>query len=139
MMGLHKMESDRMTGEISPLWHIIDERDEHGLISTPWNSAEEKYKAIAALRKLFAAVRVQRVAFICEAWTVTGRDASVLREPPPSEHPDRREVVRIHVEERGGKPLSGHFFILRPEHGPAVLSPFHDMVHGGSLIGMLAD
>jgi hypothetical protein len=58
-----------------------------------------------------------------------------------SEHPDRREGLRITAEDRSGECISGHFYILRPEHGPPVLSPFHEDEEwtpmGGRLMGLL--
>lgn len=135
------LESDNY--EVAPLWHAISGDNENMLIMTPWYSNEEKAETVVGLRMLFAAAQVKRYAFICEAWTVHVPIGMDWREEmPPSQHPDRREVLRIMVEDRNGQRKSGSYFILRPEHGPPTLSPFHEddpgWDFGGPMSGMLA-
>jgi hypothetical protein len=114
------------SGEILPMWHVVDGNDEHVLIATPWSSDEEKDITQRGLRMMFQAKHVKRLAFICEAWIATVNTMTEAKEGPrPSEHPDRREVLIINAEDRWGNVLSGNFFILRPERGPATLSPLH--------------
>lgn len=131
------------TGEVLPMWHAIDGDGEHMLIPTPWNSQEEKETVVEGLRALFAIAKVQRYAMVCEAWIVEIKtsDISEVYNTIPSEHPDRREVIRIIVEDRNGKTLSGQYYILRPEHGPPTLSPFQrhpdDFDFGGTMSNML--
>lgn len=135
----------KKTGEVLPMWHAIDGNDEHMLIPTPWDSREEKEDIVAGLRVLFEVAKVQRYAMVCEAWIVEVKikdnDINEVYNTIPSKHPDRREVVRIVVEDRNGKMLSGQYFILRPEHGPPTLSPFHtnsdDCDFGGMMSNML--
>lgn len=116
---------------IMPIWHAISANDENLIIATPWSSDEEKDGAILALRDFFREKNVLRFAFVCEAWMTmlnpdeTKRATATGDFPRASSHPDRREVIRITAEDRDGTVLSGQFFILRPEHGPPTLSPFH--------------
>jgi hypothetical protein len=118
----------RETGEVLPMWHAVAGNGDNVLIATPWSNDDEKDAAMGALRMLFAKHQVKRYAFVCEAWVVVAKGNNLdaaMAEPRPSEHPDRREVLRIQVEDRSGEQLSGSYFILRPEHGKPTLSPFH--------------
>lgn len=116
----------RESGEVVPMWHAVDGNDEHILIATPWSSDEEKDITSRALRQMFRAKKVKRFAFMVEAWTAEVSTLAEVNEGPrPSEHPDRREVLMITAENREGNSLSGFFYILRPEHGKATLSPLH--------------
>ncbi len=136
-------------GEISPMWHAVAISEDDGkeyqiVIATPWCSIEEKHGAVAALREMFREHNVQRYVFVCEGWMVEVR--KLPNEIAPSEHPDRREVITIVAEDRDGSQMSGQFYILRPEHGPAKLSPLQinddeshqTKVRGGLINGMLA-
>jgi hypothetical protein len=130
-------------GELVPIWHGVPEDPSAAqlLICSPWNGDDEKYQAIETIRDVFKQHRVVRYVFVVEAWAVTGKDPSIMR-CRPSENPDRREILRIQAEDRDGSVLSGMYYILRPEHGPATLSPFHedpsDMLQAGRMMGMLS-
>jgi hypothetical protein len=116
----------RGSGEVLPMWHAVNGKDEHILIATPWSSDEEKDITQQGLRRMFQVQCVKRFAFICEAWTAqVSTMAEVNDGPRPSEHPDRREVLMISAEDREGNAISGFFYILRPEHGDSTLSPLH--------------
>ena len=129
----------RQDGEIIPIWHAVPAKGEHFLIATPWKNDDEKEATVELLREAFLEHKVQKYAFMVEAWVVEKTDT--LDGPRPSEHPDRREVLRITAEDIDGHTLSGHFYILRPEHQPATLSPFRqdppDMLASGRMSGLL--
>lgn len=127
---------------VAPMWHAIAGNGEHMLICTPWTSDLDKDIALAGLRDMFCELDVQRYAFICEGWVVVLNKQNmsvgglVTR---ASNHPDRREVVRIVAEDRTGRTLSGHYQILRPEHGPPKLSPFKEDPPGIKAGGRMAN
>ena len=129
------------SGEILPMWHAVTKDGENMLIATPWNSDEEKHFAERGLRQMFQVHGVQRYVFISEVWMAQARSfEEVNTGPRPSEHPDRREALFLAAEDRAGNAISGHFFILRPEHGKPTLSPLHmDDFDGkvGRFTGML--
>ena len=112
------------TGEVLPMWHVVTGNNENALIATPWGDEEDKHATIFALRQLFRQMKAKRYVMITEAWVATASTEREIRQgPPPSEHPDRREVLMINAEDRDGSSLIGLYYILRPEHGPAKLSP----------------
>jgi hypothetical protein len=128
-------------GNVSPIWHAVPAQGDHLLIATPWRSDDEKRIAMEFLRDKFKELNVQRFVCVVEAWAVMGRNIDTVSGVRPSEHPDRREVVRVQAEDRDGSVLSGQYYILRPEHGPATLSQFHEdpgnMVMTGCMTGLL--
>jgi len=130
-------------GELVPMWHAIDRNGEHLLILTPWQGQEEKEEMVYGLRHLFRAKGVTRYAFMCEAWgAFTGNMEAVAPYLGGNlkNYPDRREILTINAEDNTGKTMQGWYFILRPEHAPATLSPLqmtHATEHKGLLQGML--
>jgi hypothetical protein len=130
-------------GSVTPIWHAVPEHGDHMLIATPWSDDDEKDAAMDFLRYKFREEKVMRYVCVLEAWLVQARDPKTAFEIRPSTHPDRREVVRITAEDRDGSVLSGSYYILRPEHGPATLSPFHEdpvaMSLAGRMHGLLAE
>ena len=133
------LESD--DHEVIPMWHAVQGNNEHALIATPWSNDMEKRIAVEMMRDYFRTFHVKRYAFIVEAWTA---QVSTMREvdegPRPSEHPDRREVLMISAEDRSGETIMGHYYILRPEHGPPKLSPLDVMPYdqmSGRMMGLL--
>lgn len=134
------------TGEVMAMWHAVAGNGENVIIATPWRNDDQKDATIRALRQVFAAKQVKRFAFVCEAWMATadpsqGRTAATYSGVMPSKHPDRREVLMIRAEDRDGSMLAGMYYILRPECGPAKLSPLkmqdYDQT-SGRMVGMLS-
>ena len=104
------------------------------------------------IRPLFRDKDVQQYVFMTEAWTVLAADEDAAAEAVDrcrtgqglKDHPDRREIVMLQAEDKTGKTLGGMYYILRPEHGPPVLSPLHMMddeviTRTGLLTGMLTE
>jgi hypothetical protein len=132
-----KMFNESDDHEVLPMWHAVDGTNKHVLIATPWNDDHEKDIVVKGLRRMFAANHVKRYAFIVEAWVA---EVKTLDGPRPSEHPDRREVLMIHAEDRSGESIIGYYYILRPEHGPPKLSPLDVMDYDqttGRMMGLL--
>jgi hypothetical protein len=122
------------------MWHAVRDNDENVLIATPWSNDEEKQATVDALRHLFRAHHVKRFAFMVEAWVRQAASMEDINSCPPSEHPDRREVLMITAEDRDGSQIMGFYYILRPEHGPAKLSPLHVQPFDGTagrMVGLL--
>jgi hypothetical protein len=119
--------------EVLPMWHAVQGNGEHVLIATPWQDDTEKQIAVEMLRDLFREKQVKRFVFIVEAWIARVKSMREVEEgPPPSKHPDRREVLMITAEDRSGETIFGQYYILRPEHGPPKLSPLEVMPYDGT-------
>jgi hypothetical protein len=120
------------TGEIMPMWFL---EDKNGMVQpavTPFDGDDSKDICVEEIKGLMRKFRAVRYGFMAEAWSL-----SLPKEHPdfdrandgqsiqPSKHRDRREIVKLLVEDDQGGFLFGQFFILRPEHGKPALSPFH--------------
>jgi hypothetical protein len=132
----------RATGEVSPMWHAVDGKDENIVIATPWTSPDDQRTTAVLLREMFRKKRVKRYVFMAEAWSMTTftREAAVSVAGHIHIHPDRREILAITAEDRDGHSIMGFYYILRPEHGPPKLSPLQigDANHStGALMGLL--
>ena len=136
-----RMFNDSDDHEVLPMWHAVQGDGEHVLIATPWRDDLEKRITVDQLRKLFAAKQVKRFVFIVEAWLAQVKTRREVEEgPPPSQHPDRREVLMITAEDRDGSQIMGVYYILRPEHGPPKLSPLEVQPYDqttGRMVGLL--
>jgi hypothetical protein len=134
----HAARVFRETGEMLAMWHAVDGNDENILIATPWRDPDEKHATVAHLRKLFRKNRVKRYVFVCEAWSMMAAtpEEAISAAGRVLLHPDRREILGITAEDRDGHRIMGHYYILRPEHGPPTLSPLH-MVEADKSIGAL--
>lgn len=129
-------------GELCPMWHAIAGNGDHLIIGTPWDDDDAKEATLAALRRLFQHKQVKRYAFICEGWSCPATEEELMDEEPPrpSLHPERREILAVIAEDRDGSMLQGFYYILRPEHGPAKLSPVHmsdGYIIAGRMTGLL--
>lgn len=130
------------TGEIPPLWLGVD-RDGNPIDAvTPWSDDETKTIMVAGIRELFRQRKIVVYVFACEAWTVATRtmdEANAVARNCET-HPDRREVIHYTAEDIHGHQAHAVQYILRPEHGPAKLSPlkFTEGHLSGCLTGILA-
>jgi hypothetical protein len=137
----------RERGEFAPMWHAVADDGEHMLICTPWEDNESKRAIVERLRELFRARGVTRYAFMCEAWAIMAPnlesvEGAYRKHHSLKDHPDRREILTVHAEDRDGHTVAGWFYILRPEHAPATLSPLRmseATEHQGALHGLLRE
>lgn len=119
------------SGSVQPMWVLVAHHPEPIVmpIMAPFGSSEEKDVAFQFVRAKAKEINADLVGFMAEAWTVSIKTEG--KEPPkgivPSEHEDRREVIQIHAEDNKGNVSFGMYYILRPEHGNATLSPYHDI------------
>lgn len=125
----------RAAGEILPMYHAERRNGEHMILPAP---PGPKDQAMILVRAFFELHDIVRYIFIDEAWIVIGRgdDPRLDLNTKASTHPDRREIVMFSAEDETGQYL-GRRFILRPEHGPAKLSPLTMAEAGGTLQGRM--
>jgi len=116
----------RKQGAIYPMYHAIDARGEHKIL-TP--QMDDKDVSVAMVKAWFALEGIDRYIFIDEAWILdTSKsgaeiDLEWIKRHGVRNHPDRREVVMFAAENRKGERLTAKRFILRPEVGKPTLSP----------------
>lgn len=112
-------------GKVLPMFLIMRE---DGKIAPMIFAMPQKHQMRAlgaALRAYFKTEGVVQYASLLEAWTVETVEIpdSIKLGGGVASHPDRREIIKIVVETKTTE-LTGTYYILRPEHGPAKLSPF---------------
>ena len=133
-------------GAVMPMW-IAETADGMSFpIIAKMPDKDGRDELAADLKSFFKNHNVVRYVSILESWCVEvksngGIPRSVQLGASVSEHPDRREIVAIQAEEKNKDGLSGVFYILRPEHGEATLSPFKmspsDAQAQGRFVGLL--
>lgn len=120
-------------GYVKPMWVLITP-DKVMFVIADFETSKQKDDAIAAVKKLTKDHDAKIVGFICEAWSValdaSHPDFDKMNDITPSQHPDRREIIQVY-REIGGLIEAGSFYILRPEHGKAKLSPFKSWTEDG--------
>jgi hypothetical protein len=134
-------------GAVQPMW--IAQTKDGGILPIIISNMERESKdaVIDELKRMFREHDVVRYVSILEAWalSIKTKDAlpdSVRLGAPISQHPDRREIIALVAEDKSEGVLSGHFFILRPEHGKPKLSKLERMPKNspqeGRFSGLLA-
>jgi len=116
-------------GNVLPMWIAEDEAGTIAPIIMPL--LEDKNKSATIIKQTLQEIGAVRYVSILEAWIYEPRKDEVDErylsgEIPVREHPDRREVIMIVAEDKR-ESISGLFYILRPEHGEAKLSPFKEL------------
>lgn len=106
-------------GSVSPVW-IIDKPDGSAIVHGEFHGDETKDAAAAAIRQQFGATAT-RIIFISEAWV------RIMEGPldgiPPSEHPDRIEIIHLMAEDRGEGQISIQRIIDRSSGQAKLLRP----------------
>lgn len=115
---IYRKQGNRFT----PMYHAIDAGGhEYVFVAPPVDKDESVRQARAFLAKCEAV----RVAFMDEAWILAAENTKddvdkIFREGKTlSEHPDRAEVIMIHVEDATEGMLMGSMEIIR--HGSRVI------------------
>ena len=131
------------TGQVLPMYHIIAPLGETVIPAPP---VDDKDVAVQIIRLLLEKVEATRVCYVDEAWTVerkgTRDDLDRLRNmPPPSEQPDRQEIVLFSVEDVSLGELLGHRDIIRkagkrPRLGELVIHE-RTTISVGRMVGLL--
>lgn len=107
-------------GAVHMIW--ILETEPHMLgIAGPY--PEDKNELVEGLKYAIEQTNAQAIFMMCEAWTVqVGQHELDLPGPPPSERPDRIEVVVIQGENAEGT-IMARRPIIRPKDGKPSLGP----------------
>ena len=117
------------TGQVLPMYHFVVGTEEIVLPAPPF----PKDMAVAIMRDVFAKTGAHRYVFIDEAWLATetgtpGDTIDAMHEKmktmtPPSERPDRQEVVLFFAEDETEGFFGATRFITRDADGKGTLGP----------------
>lgn len=127
-------------GHLEPAWIAVNKRGSHVPLVIPDMSDKDRVAQI--VRDFLKEQGATRYVSMLECWLYIGKELpQEIKEGKSLEHhPDRREAINIHAEDNEGHSISGHMFILRPEHGKPKLSPIkihsEDTEHEGRFVGM---
>lgn len=136
-----------ITGKVPSMYHFVVEGKDVILPAPPY----PKDIALVLMRETFKLLDVTRYVFIDEAWTVllqktenvTSVDAAMARakeQLPPSEHPDRQEVVMFFAEDEAEGFFLARRFIERDADGKGTLGPLdteQPLISAGRITGLL--
>lgn len=125
-------------GSLEPMWIGVNDKGSHlPLIISNMSDKDAVAKAVRAfLRKN----GITRYVCMLECWTYEGKEVpqEILDGKSLEHNPDRREAVSIVAEDNEGNAMSGHFYILRPEHGKPKLSPIKILSEDATFEGRFA-
>lgn len=113
-------------GSLMPYIHMVDKDGCHCVYSFAMDLDEKAKDLIENMMIAFAHDNAKMICFVAEAWSVTSKagDTDSFK-CPPSQHPNRREVVSIlYACPRGIHMSSAE--IYRPEHATAFISSWKD-------------
>jgi len=129
--------------ELVPTWALAKSDGSLMIAATPFGSNLEKDLMVDAIKKLIKLHDVVSVSLLSEAWMVTQNKPPSGDDLPPSERPDRIEVVMISVEDAAG----AHVRIWSVERGeggkvtaltPSSKLPHEAGTYRGRFVGLLA-
>lgn len=121
----------KVSGAIHPMW-ICETEDGHVVpICVEMPERKHRDKVAEVLKEQFKLKKVVRYVMLVECWMKEMDPPKDGKKPTHyagslADDPDRREGVFIAAEDVNGETRSGSFFILRPEHKKATLSPFKE-------------
>lgn len=110
-------------GYLLPMWVGVDERGHHQpLLLT---KMDDKDAVAEGVKEFLKEKKIVAYVSMIECWIYVGdKMPPEIKEGRSLEHnQDRREGVHLLAEDKDGKSVSGGYFILRPEHSKATLSP----------------
>lgn len=126
--------------ELAPVFFVEDGNGDLNILMAPWRSTEEKLAIYQALRKQFSKINARAYLFISEAWMTKMDKGKDWDGVPPSESPDRIEVVMIDGNTRDGERYTRMVEIKTDKFGARTLSdtPLDDCVsQQGAAVNLL--
>ena len=120
--------------ELSPIFHLISRSGkEDAVVSTPWGNNFEKKLAVAQVKSMARKMDARMVLFMTEAWVTKHRTEKPLTSwharqeaakeyPPPSESPERIEIVMILATNPDNEYASRMLQIVRHKPGGRIVS-----------------
>jgi hypothetical protein len=103
--------------QLIPLWHIVPEEGPHVIVATPFQGGDSKDMVAFAIQKLLKEHNATKYAFLSEAWMAVANKEWKDGDTPPSERPDRIEIVMVMAQGYDEPTLQRTWKILRGEDG----------------------
>jgi hypothetical protein len=128
------------TEELMPLWHIVPgDGSPHVIVGTPFEGGPSKDMVAFAVSKLMRDHQAVKYAFMSEAWMATVKQEDWNEDgdnTPPSERPDRIEIVMVLAQGYDEPTIQRAWKILRGEDGKTCIGleempdPGYDGIQG---------
>ena len=121
-MLLHKNKHKRVK-QLTPMFHLVspDANRQDLIIGCEWANANEKYMAIAAVKEKAHEIGAVAAMFITEAWMAKyDKDHTRGINDPPSENPNRIEIVIAIAIDNDGHQESATWQIVRDKPGGSI-------------------
>lgn len=128
-------------GYLIPMWVGINKKGTH--VPLIVRDMDDKDRVVQVVKEFLKREGITQYASMLECWIYEGEEVppEILEGKSLEHNPDRREAIHILAEDTDGNSLSGHFYILRPEHGKPTLTPLKmlsaDGKTEGRFIGLL--
>lgn len=110
-------------GYLAPMWIGVNAKGSH--VPLLVSDMSDKDKVVEHVRAFIKREKITRYVSMLECWIYEGKEIppEIARGESLEHNPDRREAIQVIAEDNEGNIISGHFYILRPEHGRPKLSP----------------
>jgi hypothetical protein len=144
MLQLAGEHAQRMLvgGEVEsliPTYQLWNRDELLSIVACPWSDEAEKEFAFDKVRMLARQMRATRLVFLSEAWMATAKPTDDLdRMDPPSQRPDRQEVV-FAVATDGKRKKARSWAIVRDKPGGKITALTEQPMEAGSFGGRAID
>lgn len=112
------------TGQLMPMWHLVDAQGQSSIYMTPFNGDDEKTLTGTFIRAMVKKHNAIRIGFMSETWVASypeGTSEKDAQKIMPSEHPERKEALYLTCEEIDGTNYSAFIDISRDADGKGIL------------------
>lgn len=114
------------TGQLLPMWHIIDKTGQSYIYMTPFSGDEEKDMTAAFIRAMVKKHDAIRIGFMSETWMAHADSKEAAKHIIPCEQPDRKEALYFICEGIDGTNLCGSIMIERDADDKGHLQMFQE-------------
>jgi hypothetical protein len=119
---------------------VLEIGDTYAALPMPWQTPDEKYAYIRALRDKLRAMHFDYYTIVVEAWvaTVNMKVSPELANVPPSERSDREDVLLVMSRHRSGETYDTKFRVEYTRGGKVKLGPAEHL-EGDATAGLMAN
>lgn len=115
-------------GSFTTMWFIVDGDGKMVPVVSPMLNSGDAPSLRLLIKNMLKEYHALRYAMVSEAWMVrSGDDATINVHTVASEHPKRREVITIAIEDHNGQYIFAMHDILRKDGEKPTLGPLQIM------------